>query len=326
MGNAVIGAKNSSGLRWVLNPQKKVRLQNHRLYLQKDKMQEPCYIIISPVRNEEKYLVETIKAVKSQTIRPWKWIIVNDGSTDATRSIIDEAASKNEWIQSLHRADRGFRHAGTGVMDAFYEGYRMINGQSWQFLVKLDGDLSFTPDYFEKCFEHFKSERRLGIGGGSIYNKIGENLKLEKNPNFHVRGATKIYRKECWDVIGGLLKAPGWDTLDEVKANMLGWATRSFPELSVTHYRYTGSADGTWRGWVKNGRANYIAAYHPLFLVAKCLKRLFQPPYVIAAAGLFWGFASGYLKGVPQVEDEALVRYIRKQQINRLLLKDSIWK
>jgi biofilm PGA synthesis N-glycosyltransferase PgaC len=289
-------------------------------------MQHMRYIIISPVRNEEEYLPGTIVSVRSQTIRPLKWIIVNDGSADRTQSIIDEAAEKTDWIQAVHRADRGFRRAGTGVMEAFHHGYRTISAHHWQFLVKLDGDLSFAADYFEKCFEHFKADARLGIGGGDIYNLVEGKFALEKNPRFHVRGATKIYRRECWDDIGGLLKAPGWDTLDEAKANMLGWSTRSFPELRVKHYRYTGSADGIWGGWVKNGRANYVAGYHPLFMGAKCLKRIFQRPYVVSAAGLFWGFLGGYLKGVRQVDDKALVRYIRKQQINRLLLRKSIWR
>lgn len=285
------------------------------------------YVLITPVRNEEKYIERTIKSVISQTVTPVEWVIVNDGSSDNTRNIIDKYAERHPWIHTIHRGDRGFRKAGGGVIEAFYDGYHSLKSANWNFIVKLDGDLTFGNLYFKICFDHFAVEPSLGIGGGDIYHDIDGKLILEKNPTFHVRGATKIYKKECWEAIGGLIKAPGWDTLDEVKASMLGWKTQSFPDLKVVHHRYTGTADGTWKGWVKNGLANYISGYHPLFMVFKCLKRAFQKPaYFIGASGLFYGFISGYMKGIPQVEDRQLINYLRKQQLNRLLMRESIWK
>jgi len=284
------------------------------------------YVVISPVRDEMAHIEKTIQSMVAQTTLPTEWIIVNDGSTDDTRQIINRYAAKCAWIKAIHRENRGFRKSGGGVIEAFNEGYSALATSEWDFLVKFDGDLSFDTDYFEKCFKYFAVEPMLGIGGGDVYHDINGSLIVEKNPRFHVRGATKIYRKACWDALGGLIQAPGWDTLDEVKANMLGWTTHSFPDLKLIHHKYTGSADGTWGGWVKNGRANYIAGYHPLFMTVKCIKRAFQRPYLISALGLFYGFIAGYLKGVQQVPDPALIRYLRNQQICRLLLKDSIWK
>src|SRR5256885_11657596 len=109
------------------------------------------YIVVSPVRNEEKYISLTIESMMAQTVRPTRWIIVNDGSTDQTRRIAEEAARANRWIEVVNRSDRGFRKAGGGVIEAFYEGYRLIDGESWEYVVKLDGDLSFESDYFERC-------------------------------------------------------------------------------------------------------------------------------------------------------------------------------
>jgi hypothetical protein len=128
------------------------------------------------------------------------------------------------------------------------------------------------------------------------------------------------------DAIGGLIKAPGWDTADELKANMLGWHTRSFLRIRLLHRRATGAADGGWRDSVKKGRADFICGYHPLFMMAKCLKRVFQKPFFVGGAGHLYGFATGYLKGIAQVQDEALIRYTRQQQMRRLLFQDSIWK
>lgn len=285
------------------------------------------YLIVSPVRNEAKFLPLTLESLARQTIQPHRWVIVNDGSTDDTGKIADAAAQQHDWIRVVHRADRGFRQAGGGVIDAFYSGYQLLEKESWDYVVKLDGDVSFEPDYFEKCFAQFDAEPRLGIGGGLICNMRNGALEEESkvDPVFHVRGATKIYRGECWRAIGGLLKAPGWDTLDEVKANMLGWTTRTFREIKTVHHRPAGGAYGTWPNFVKNGLANYIAGYHPVFMLSKCARRVFVKPYLVQAAGLLAGFLKGYIQRIPQVEDPALIKYFRQQQMNRLLGRQSLW-
>jgi hypothetical protein len=107
---------------------------------------------------------------------------------------------------------------------------------------------------------------------------------------------------------------------------MKGFETCTFEDLILIHYRYTGAADGTWKNWVKNGRANYTTGYHPVFFILKCILRLVQKPFGTMSLGLLWGFFSGYLdRSAPRPEKE-LVRYIRNQQMNRLLFRNTIWK
>ena len=185
------------------------------------------YVVITPARNESDNLGHTIRSMVSQTWLPVRWIIVNDGSTDDTDKLIDAAARKYPWIHAVHRADRGFRKQGGGVIDTFYDGLDRIEPGSWDFLVKFDADLSFESNFFELCLIKFTKDPKLGIGGGMICHNANGNLVCESpgDPAFHVRGATKIYRKECWVAIGGLQRAPGWDTIDELKANMMGWVT-----------------------------------------------------------------------------------------------------
>lgn len=284
------------------------------------------YVIITPVRDEERYVGQTIECVLNQTIRPLEWVIVNDGSSDRTGEIIDRYAGQFPWIRAVHRVNRGFRKSGGGVVEAFYDGYKALQSDDWEFIVKLDGDLTFSNAYFEECFGHFYREPRLGIGGGEIYHKVDGKLKLEANPRFHVRGATKIYRRKCWDAIGGLWMAPGWDTIDELKANMTGWTTRAFLELQLTHHRVTGSADGFVRDRVKHGVACYVSGYHPLFLAASCVRRLVRQPYVVGALAVLFGFLKGYVSNVSRVNDPQLIRYVRNQQLRRLCGLETIWK
>jgi poly-beta-1,6-N-acetyl-D-glucosamine synthase len=284
------------------------------------------YLVISPVRDEAAYLESTIECMAAQTVPPREWIIVNDGSSDDTGRIADKAAARYSWIHPIHRVNRGFRKSGGGVVEAFNDGLRSIRSQDWEFIVKMDGDLSFEPDYFERCFHRFLDQPDLGIGGGTICYHENGTKRFEHCPNFHVRGASKIYRRACWEAIGGLWPAPGWDTLDELKANRLGWSTQSFPDQHLIHHRYTGAADGVWGGLVKNGRANYICGYHPFFMIAKCLRRLPRRPYVIGAAALLYGYITGYFKRIPQVDDRETIRFLRRQQLAALWGGETIWR
>jgi poly-beta-1,6-N-acetyl-D-glucosamine synthase len=284
------------------------------------------YVVISPVRDEEAYIRFTVDCMAQQTIVPKEWVIINDGSSDKTGNILDEYAQRYPWIRVVHRANRGFRKAGGGVVEAFNTGYNALQFRDWNFLVKLDGDLSFEPDYFEKCFQNFEKEPRLGVGGGIICYVTNGVKEFEPSPAFHVRGATKIYKRGCWDAIGGFWPAPGWDTMDEVKANMLGWTTRSFLDLHIVHFRRTGTSNGQWAGLVKNGRANYICGYHPLFMISKCIGRIVKKRCLIGAIGLFYGFLSGYWKRIPQVDDLKTISYLRRQQLGRLLGLETIWR
>jgi len=284
------------------------------------------YVIITPARDEEKYIGGTIESVIAQTVLPVEWIIVDDGSSDSTAKIAEDYATKFPWMKVFRREDRGKRKSGEGVMEAFYYGLAKITYLEWDYLVKLDADLTFEKDYFELCFQHFKKNPRLGIGGGKVFNNINGRLRFEPHPQFHVRGATKIYRRKCWEEIGGLIKMTGWDTIDEVKANMGGWETYTFDEPVLIHHRITGGAEGTFQNYIKNGKGSFIIGYHPLFLLAKAINLIFGSANFKAGLGLLYGFIQGYLKKIPRIEEKEVIYYLRRQQLNRLFFRNTIWK
>lgn len=284
------------------------------------------YVVITPVRDEENYIEGTIASILHQATPPLEWIIVDDGSSDRTGSIADRYAAQYPWIRVIHREDRGFRKSGGGVVEAFYAGYNSLEEKDWEFIVKLDGDLSFGPDYFAKCFEYFDRDQKLGIGGGEIAHDVEGALQVEQNPRFHVRGATKIYRRVCWETIGGLWPASGWDTIDEVKANMLGWKTYAFTDLPLHHHRLTGMEDGLLRDRIKHGVACYVSGYHPLFVAASCARRLNQKPRVIGSLGILYGYLKAHFTRPPRLDDRTYVSYIRGQQLRRLFGMETIWR
>jgi biofilm PGA synthesis N-glycosyltransferase PgaC len=306
------------------------------------------YVVVSPVRDEEKFLENTIGSMVRQTSLPLQWILVNDGSTDRTAEIIDRWAARFPWIKHVERVQPGLTECATQGEDpnrpghvpgkrgtrarlakeieAFYAGYDQITETDWQYVVKLDGDVSFDPNYFAGCFEHFERDARLGIGGGTICHLVNGELIAEVTPRFHVRGATKIYSRSCWESIGGVVCGAGWDTIDEAHAHMNGWVSRTFGELRVVHHRFTGSANGAWQNAVKNGVWSYLAGYHPLFMLLRCAKRLMKKPYVIGSLGLLYGFLSGYIQRIPRTADRQVREYLRAQQLRRMSLRTSMWR
>lgn len=283
------------------------------------------YCMITAVRDEEQFITPTIESVLSQTLRPQEWIIVDDGSKDETGAIIAQYAERNSWIRFVRRKDCGHRRKGGGV-EAFLEVLPMICIHDWEYLVNLDGDLTLDADYFERCFEQFRIMPKLGIGGGTVYAQMGGQWQAERAPAFHVRGAAKIYRRECWEVLGGLWPGLGWDTLDEVKANQLGWTTQSFPNIKLFHNRLSGSRWGAWGYSVMDGEADYVVGYLPLFFGLKCVRHLVNWPIFVRSIGMLYGYLRCIIWQTPRVNDPELVRYLRTQQFRRLFGLSTIWR
>jgi poly-beta-1,6-N-acetyl-D-glucosamine synthase len=68
------------------------------------------YVLITPARNEAQSIELTIQSVVAQTIRPLRWVIVSDGSTDETDNIVSKYAAEHPWIELVRTPDRRERH------------------------------------------------------------------------------------------------------------------------------------------------------------------------------------------------------------------------
>jgi biofilm PGA synthesis N-glycosyltransferase PgaC len=134
------------------------------------------YVLISPCRNEELYMRRTLDSVLAQTVLPDKWVIVDDGSTDATPRVLREYADKYPWIEIVTKADRGRRAVGPGVIEAFYEGYATISPKEFGFLCKLDLDLELPSRYFEMLLDRMSKDPRIATCSGKSY--IEQNGQL----------------------------------------------------------------------------------------------------------------------------------------------------
>jgi biofilm PGA synthesis N-glycosyltransferase PgaC len=275
------------------------------------------YVVITPVRDEAEFIEKTIRSMIQQTIKPTEWVIVDDGSTDETAEIVARYAADRPWLRLVHREDRGTRQRGKGVVEAFYTGYEVLT-QDYEFIVKLDGDLSFELTYFESLLREFASNPKLGIAGGGVYERLdGKNWVLRTTKD-HVRGPTKVYKRACFEAIGGLVPALGWDGVDEWKALAFGWEVQSFLDLKVLHYRFTGAASGSLKSRIEQGYGAHYMGYHPLFMIARGIRHIFNRPYLVGGMAMLIAYFVVWMRGQEQLPDLSVIRYVRRTQLRQL--------
>jgi biofilm PGA synthesis N-glycosyltransferase PgaC len=279
------------------------------------------YAVISPVRNEAKFIERTIHAMTEQTVPPSEWIIVDDGSTDETAEIADRYARDHSWLTLLHRdkrEDKGDRQRGKGVIDTFYYGYDRLACRDYGFVVKMDGDVSFEPTYFEFLLRQFASDPKLGIAGGGLYEPVGGgNWELRSAPD-HVSGPVKTYRRACFEEIGGLVSHLGWDGIDEWHALTLGWNVRSFGQLQVRHHRVMGKATGMLKSKIEQGYGAHYMGYHPLYTVARGISHIFRRPYFIGGTAMIAAQFTAWVQCQEQYPDPDVLLFVRRTQLRQL--------
>lgn len=277
--------------------------------------------IISPVRDEAKYVRHTLDAMLAQTVQPQEWLFVDDGSTDDTRPIIESFAARHPWIRVISRDDRGFRQLGSGVIAAFNYGRERLASPDYRFIAKLDGDMSFTPRYLEIMLERLVKEPDLAAVSGKVFRPEGAGFVEEFIIDEMVAGQFKLYKREAFDAIGGFTQTILWDGIDIHRCRMKGFRTLSFhdPDARLIHHRLMGSSDtNVFKGRVRLGRGIWFMGYHPMYAIASSLFRMHERPYVLGGLTILASYFYAAIRGDARFEDEDFVRNLRSWQLGQL--------
>ncbi len=277
------------------------------------------FVVITPTRDEERTVAATIRSMLAQTARPERWVIVNDGSTDRTAEIVEKHLPDNPWIELVTRADRGHRALGGGVVEAFNAGLARVRELDWDYVVKLDADLEFGADYFANLLRRFAANPRLGMASGKTFLVRDGKKSIEYCHDEHVRGPAKMYRRDVFLAIGGLEPVRGWDMIDETRAQMLGFETRSFVEEEIIHLR---PIDGRQTQVVKSryemGKLYWFLGYHWAYHAVRSLRSALQDfPLGIGGAALFAGYCVAALTRAPRY-DADYVAFVQAKQRGRI--------
>lgn len=286
------------------------------------------YALISPVKDEAPFVGETLESVRRQSVPPARWIIVDDGSSDRTAAIVEEYASRIPWI-TLVRTAGGSRQPGSAVIRAFNYGVQALGDARYDFLVKLDCDLRFAPDYFERLLARFAVDEKLGIVSG-VYREMREGkMTVVSMPAYHAAGASKMVRATCFQEIGGFIADRGWDTVDEIRAQVHGWNTGHVEDAVLDHLKPEGAGIGQLRTNVMHGEIAYRTGGGGILLLAKTVNRIFRgKPPLVAAAALLYGFLRAAIFRKPLLVSPAEARHYRSLLRRRLavrLRQPSVW-
>lgn len=270
------------------------------------------YVVVTPVRNDEKNLRSLADALAAQTMPPQRWIVVDTGSTDSTRAVARELADTHGWITALDGDNQGTLMRGAPIVRAFHAGLRELDTEP-DVVVKLDADITFGKDYFERLLAEFEQDPRLGIAGGAGYEKNGDGSWRQRHgTGAGVWGANRAYRWTCLQAILPLEERMGWDTLDLVKASVQGWEARVVYEIPFRHHRQEGKRDGSrTRTWAIQGRASHYMGYRLSYLLLRTLYRTLQEPAAIALLG---GYLAASLRREPRCADADVRAYVRRAQ------------
>jgi poly-beta-1,6-N-acetyl-D-glucosamine synthase len=278
----------------------------------------PKYVLITPARNEAQFIELTIKSVVAQTVRPLKWVIVSDGSTDGTDEIVNKYVAHHRWIELVRMPERRERHF-AGKVHAFNAGYAKVKNLDYDLIGSLDADISFDPNYFSFLLGKLAEDPALGLVGTPFKDKTIYDYRFVSIE--HVSGACQFFRRECFEQIGGYVpvKSGGIDHIAVITARMKGWKTRTFTDKICLHHRNIGSAErGTLRAKFRDGTLDYALGGHPMWELFRTAYQMTREPYVIGGLALLAGYVTASIRRLERPVSDELVEFRRREQMQRL--------
>jgi glycosyltransferase involved in cell wall biosynthesis len=271
----------------------------------------PSYAVVTPARDERDNLVRLADCLSRQTVLPQTWMIVDDGSVDGTHELADALAEDNPWIRVIESKGEVLAR-GAPIVRAFHTALPELEPFP-DVVVKLDADISFEPDHFERLLETFAENPRLGIAGGTGFELESDGIWRHRNGTGPaVWGACRAYSRACLEKILPLEEHMGWDTLDLMKARLHGWEVTSVRDLPYRHHRPEGERDGhKLRTFLIQGEGAHYMGYRPSYLAIRTFYRALRDPMAI---GLIAGYARARFQRKPRCADGELRDYIRREQ------------
>lgn len=277
------------------------------------------YALVTPARNEERFIEQTIRSVTNQNISPRKWVIVSDGSTDATDDIVNKYLGDFPWMELVRRPEGKSRDFAAKV-HSFNAGLERLNGTKYDIIGNLDADITFDPDYIEFLLSKFIEDPRLGVAGTPfVEGMVSYDYRFTSLE--HVSGACQLFRRKCFEEIGGYTPIPGGgiDWIAVTTARMKGWRTRTFVEKVCYHHRPMGRATaGPLKACFDQGRQDYYLGGHPVWQIFRAAFQMTRKPYFLGGLCLCWGYAWAILTGVKSPVSPELIRFHRREQMRRL--------
>lgn len=278
------------------------------------------YVLVTPARNEARYIELTIQSVVAQTARPKRWVIVSDGSTDATDDIVKKYATEHEWIQLVRMPERRERHF-AGKVHAFNAGHARVKDLDYEVIASLDADITFDKDYFCFLLDKLAADPTLGLVGTPFRGTSNESYDYRFVSIDHVSGACQVFRRECFESIGGYVPVKGGaiDNIAVITARMKGWKTRTFTEKVCLHHRPMGTAQhGAILARFNHGVKDYAIGNHPAWELFRVIFQMTKKPFLLGGLTLGAGYMWALVRRPERPVSHELMAFHRREQMQRL--------
>jgi biofilm PGA synthesis N-glycosyltransferase PgaC len=280
----------------------------------------PTCVLITPARNEAQFIELTITSVVAQTVRPVKWIIVSDGSTDGTDDIVNQYAADHSWIELVRMPERRDRHF-AGKAHAFNAGYARVAALDYDVIGNLDADISFDQEYLANLLTKFAEHPGLGVGGTAYREGTDTTYDYRFASVEDVPGACQLFRRKCFEEIGGYppLKGGNLDSIAVMTARMKGWQTITFTDKMCLHHRKSGTAQSSaLTARFKRGVKAYAVGNHPIWELFRSAYQMTRRPFVIGGLAALSGYVWSLILRPERPVSRELVAFHRKEQMQRL--------
>jgi len=199
------------------------------------------FLIIIPAHNEENNLPFTLDSLQQQSFKDFGVVVVNDGSTDKTSEVIKKYTDQDSRFETIN-LEKSLHQPGSKVVAAFKKGLQTQDLNQFDIICKFDSDIILAENYLQTVADSFIKNPDYGLVGGLLYVEKNGEWVYEGNSNkHHVRGPMKAYRKECFLQIGGLRETLGWDNIDAILLQNLGWKEIVLPDLHVKLIKVKGA-------------------------------------------------------------------------------------
>src|SRR5436190_2942728 len=269
------------------------------------------YAAVTPARDEEANLPRLAASLIAQTVKPVVWVIVENGSTDATASIARGLAAEHSWIR-VHQTPSGDRYDRSSPLKrAFHSGVEALDGRG-AIVVKVDADVSVGQGFFEGIIEAFEADPTLGMASGTLFEERDGQWRETILLGDHCWGPTLAYRRECLAAVLPLDDGGGFASIDETKARLAGFRTRTLGHLPFRHHRLEGTGEGSqWESWAAQGAAAHYTGYRFSYLLARCAYRMRTDPLALA---LIPGYLEAAARRRPRYPDKRIRVALRERQ------------
>lgn len=280
------------------------------------------YVLITPVKNEQKYIRQTLDSVIAQTVLPLVWIIIDGGSTDKTRDIVKEYARKYPWIVPQCQTRFSDKGGHTNVSLAMKEAYECIraSGILFDYIGCIDADQVLEPRVCEGIIAEMKKNPVVGAASGQVYDPNG---KPDTYPEGEISNK-RVYNHGAFERIGNFpITKYSFDSVILAKMRIAKWDIKTYPEYKIHNLRIdSGIERNAWRSHTLFGKSKYYLGYSFSLLVMGC-GYLALKGKIGKSIGVFFGWMDSWINHDEVIDDKEVWNHFHNDRLDQIL--DTIW-